>query len=273
MRDFTLNKYRQLLLTLRQAGYTFMPVEQYADHASDGRTVILRHDVDAHPERALSMAQLEHELGIRATYYFRAPEMYTDPVTPFLQGVRDLGHEIGYHYEDLVLSQGTVDKAYDHFCHTLHTLRTFYPVRTIAAHGSPRSDIDSKDLWLHYDYRLLGIVCEPYLDIDYRRVLYLTDTGRRWDGWTVSLRDKIPHAQQTWTDQGLVFHTTDDILLSVETSHKKGRCPKGGGAFPPCLLLSTHPQRWTDNTATWLRELITQNAKNAVKRLLVREAK
>ena len=34
------------------------------------------------------------------------------------------------------------------------------------------------------------IVCEPYFDIDVSDVLYLTDTGRRWDGERSNIRDR-----------------------------------------------------------------------------------
>ena len=58
-------------------------------------------------------------------------------------------------------------------------------------HGSPRSKWDSRDIWQKYDYKKPGIIAEPYFDINFDEVFYLTDTGRRWDGWKVSLRDKL----------------------------------------------------------------------------------
>ena len=37
------------------------------------KCIVLRHDIDRKPENALRMAELEHELGIQSTYYFRFP--------------------------------------------------------------------------------------------------------------------------------------------------------------------------------------------------------
>ena len=37
MRDFTLEKYEQLLTTLRQAGYRFMALEDYVTEAPKGK--------------------------------------------------------------------------------------------------------------------------------------------------------------------------------------------------------------------------------------------
>jgi len=81
-----------------------------------------------------------------------------------------------------------IDKAYESFCRNLEMLRRNFDIKTICMHGSPRSKFDNRLIWTKYDYRDLGIIGEPYFDIDFSEVLYLTDTGRRWDG--VSVRDK-----------------------------------------------------------------------------------
>jgi len=70
-------------------------------------------------------------------------------------------------------------------------------LRHVAAGYGTKSPYESQDIWENrqepgqeYDYRKLGIIGEPYFDIDYDQVFYLTDTGRRWDSWKVSVRDK-----------------------------------------------------------------------------------
>ena len=68
---------------------------------------------------------------------------------------------------------------------------TLSHVKTICMHGSPLSKWDNRDLWKKYDYRDFGIIAEPYFDVDFDEVFYLTDTGRRWDGDKVSVRDKV----------------------------------------------------------------------------------
>jgi hypothetical protein len=79
---------------------------------------------------------------------------------------------------------------------------------------SPRSKYNNRDLWKRYDYRDFGIIGEPYFDVDFDKMFYLTDTGRRWDGWRVSVRDKVPQQAQ-WIKQGLVFRSTDDIIAAA----------------------------------------------------------
>jgi len=38
-------------------------------------------------------------------------------------------------------------------------------------------------------------------------------------------------------------------------------------------MMTTHPQRWTNRKGEWLKELLLQNFKNAVKRILVKNMK
>ena len=257
MKDFTLPKYELLLRTLRDAGFRFVTLEQYVTEQPADRVCILRHDVDARPESAVIMALAEQEMGIRASYYFRSELPSNSPAC--IQQVVAAGHELGYHYEDFVMAHGDVEVAWEHFKRKLEYFRQFYPVRTICAHGGPLSRYDSKDLWDYHDYRLLGIICEPYIDLDYRKIFYLTDTGRRWDGYKVSVRDKIPHAQLGWLAQGLSFHGTNDIIAAAQE-----------GRLPEHILLSSHPQRWIGDRGQWVWELATQNVKNYAKMLLIK---
>ena len=237
------------------------------------RFVILRHDVDKLPANSLRTAEIEHALGIRATYYFRLTESTEtlrarvdgpcpaeDGQAKYIQAIAGLGHEVGYHYEDLSLTAGDITQAYAHFEAALAYLRTFYPVRTICMHGAPTSKWDGKDLWKHYEYRTSGIIGEPYFDTPFGEVFYLTDTGRCWDGYRYSVRDRIEGKQEQWVAQGLEYHSTSDIIRSVADRQ-----------FPSRLMITTHPQRWTNNRLAWWKEAVLQTIKNQVKQLIIKQ--
>lgn len=257
--DFTLRIYRKLLCALQQKGYNFLTFEQYCmllPSQRPERFVILRHDVDLKAKNSLATAQMEHELGISASYYFRVVPQSNKP--EIIRAIAELGHEIGYHYEDMTIANGDVKNAYEHFTQQLAYFRQFYPVRTICMHGAPTSQWDGRDLWEQYDYKQLGIVGEPYFDVDFSEVFYLTDTGRRWDGYKVSVRDKIPLYQDQWTEQGLVYRRTQAIIHAVKEDR-----------LPPRIMITTHPQRWNSRPIPWLMELVLQTIKNAIKRLFL----
>ncbi len=243
--DFSLTKYQELLASLREADYRFQTFDGFLSGAYP-KTIVLRHDVDLRPRHALRFAEVQAALGIAGVYYFRAvPQSWDESI---IRQITALGHEIGYHYECLTTCRGNVALAMQDFGKNLTVLRRLAPVSTICMHGSPLSRFDSRDMWKMHDYRDFGIIGEPYFDVDFTRVLYLTDTGRRWDGERVSVRDKV--------DSGfdLVFRQTDDIIRAART-----------GALPNQVMFTFHPQRWSDDNLFWLKEAISQGIKNVVK--------
>ena len=249
MRDFTLSTLELLLSTLLKNGYSFVTFEEYLTSKPGGKQIILRHDVDAFAQNSLETAIMEHKLGIKGTYYFRIVKQSNKP--KIINAIAELGHEIGYHYEDLAHAHGNKKKAIKSFEKNLAHFRTFYPVKTICMHGSPVSKWDNRTLWEDYDYKKYGIIGEPYFEIDSEKFLYLTDTGRTWDGHKVSVRDKMPLP----SPHKFSFNTSFDIIEKADK-------------LPEQLMITTHPQRWNNNNSRWVMEFVFQNVKNLVKRVI-----
>lgn len=247
--DFTVSQYKLLLQSLIRQNYRFQTFRDFLENPLP-KSIVLRHDVDLLPYNSLAFAKIQAEQGVKGVYYFRAvPESWDVPV---IKQIAELGHEIGYHYECLTTCKGDMPKAIADFERNLAALRKLAPVSTICMHGSPMSRYDSKDLWKHADYRNYGITGEPYFDVDFSKVFYLTDTGRRWDGDKVSVRDKVQASGHR-----LSFHSTPEIIRFA-----------GSGQLPEQIMFTFHPQRWNDNKVLWMKELLLQNLKNTVKRLL-----
>jgi hypothetical protein len=268
--DFTLEAYQNLLNTLQTNGYCFQSFVQFISffdshpYSLNKSIIILRHDVDRNPNNSLITSKIENKLGIKASYYFRIPKTFRSDI---INQIAELGHEIGYHYENMDTCHGDIDKAWDDFRYKLEKLRKIFPVKTICMHGSPLSHYDNRDLWKKYDYRTEGIIGEPYLDVDWEEVFYLTDTGRCWNGKDISIRDKVElkkkmsvcqENRQIKTHIWPVYHSTKDIITAIND-----------GTFPKKAMITTHPQRWTNNPVVWTKELVYQNIKNLVKYFFV----
>ncbi|MFC0876121.1 hypothetical protein ACE01N_05985 [Saccharicrinis sp. FJH2] len=253
--DFTLKTYQQLLNALVQAGYDFQVFSDFIT-TKKTKTVTLRFDSEKNLRNTIYIAEILHEFNIRGTFYIRILKELN--LKGVIEKLKSLNHEIGYHYDDLTESGGNFSKAIDRFKSNLSLLRTIAPVKTIVAEGAPLSKYDNRTLWQIYDYHDYGITGEPYFDVDFSTVLYLTDTGRRWDGYKVSVRDKILEHQERWEREGLVFHSTKDIIKAIQQDR-----------LPDRIMFTFHPQRWHSSLIPWLKELILQRAKNVVKRVLV----
>lgn len=262
--DFTPKKYKQLLLALKNAGYLFVTFEEYCTEQPIERHIILRHDVDLLPERSLALAQIEHSLDIKATYYFRIVPESNQP--EYIRAIADLGHEIAYHYEDLTLAKGDMELSYEMYKKHLNYFRQFYLVKTISMHGSPASKYDNRDIWKENDYRDFNIIGEPYFDfidenvnIDGGKKFYFTDTGRMWDGDKFNVRDKAINRNKK---SNVRVHTTEELARFLTNN-----------SVVQSVMINTHPQRWTDNKIGWVKELIIQRMKNLIKSWIVKRQK
>lgn len=252
-RDFTIDIYTELLRGLRHQGYEFQTFRDYLKNPLE-KVVILRHDVDKKPGNSQHFAEIEHDRGLKSSYYFRV-------VTESLQvdkllAIARLGHEIGYHYEDMDPGKGDPEKAIKSFEENLKKLRKLAPIDTICMHGSPLSKYDNKDLWRHYDYRSYGIIGEPYFDLDYGKIFYITDTGRKWNNRDASIRDKVNSPFE------IEVKSTQHFIELIKA-----------GKMPEKMMINTHPQRWNDDLLPWVVELVFQTVKNRVKRMLARRKK
>ena len=272
--DFTIKTYKSLLQILMEKKYLFLSFQEYIQKKysiqnSNLSFVILRHDVDRLPQNALRMAQLEAQMNIKSTYFFRVINKTFK--SNIIKKIAELGHEIGYHYENLsTVSKQIKNKKYktnhnnkyinklfeyalEDFKMKLKELRKFYPVKTISMHGSPLSKYDNRDLWKKYDYKNEEIIGEPYFDVDFNNILYITDASREWNNENINKRDKVNNKFK------FTFNHTNDIILGLRKN-----------ILPDKIMINIHPEFWANNTVEWYRIFLYRKIRNTIKKIFLK---
>jgi len=122
-------------------------------------------------------------------------------------------------------------------------------------HGSPLSKYDNRDLWKKFDYRTEGIIGEPYIDIDWSKVFYITDAGRSWNNKKVSIRDYVE------SNFDIEVNSSEELINKINL-----------GEMPDQIMLNIHPHNWTDSKIDWVKILIWQSFKNIIKRIINRNS-
>lgn len=261
---FYLTEYEVILRKLlKLPNFNFMTiteVKRAIDVNSNllNKSIILRHDVDRCPKNALRMAELEHALGIKGTYYFRCNKNRIFPVA-YIKKIEKLGHEVGYHYECLSDCNGNKKQALKLFKKNLLLFRKVAVCTSVAMHGKPLSSHNNLDLLYDLNLKEFDLKADAVLSFANVELVYLTDTGGRWNASSrYNLRDHV----------GL---TTIKPLLPNDLQFikwiQKNRQP---------IMLSAHPERWTKNTFNYfvaeMRDQISNLAKEFLKLLRTSKA-
>jgi hypothetical protein len=97
--DFTLSNY-QRIISLAKDTYTF---STFPDYDITSKFILLRHDVDYSVHRALKMARIEHQEGVKATYYLLLHSefynLFEKEISELVKEIISLGHDIGLHFD------------------------------------------------------------------------------------------------------------------------------------------------------------------------------
>lgn len=95
--------YTQAIRTALAKGYQFFTFDQELPFKQNTRSIVIRHDVDIDVALALKIAEVEYDVGISATYFFRLHAekynllSYNSRLA--INKILEMKHKIGFHYD------------------------------------------------------------------------------------------------------------------------------------------------------------------------------
>lgn len=99
--DFTYDEYVDLINLLKEKNYQFT---NYKDYKNIERSVIFRHDIDNSLKRALEIAKIENENGIKSTFFVLLStnfyNIFSKESNSILREIISFGHEVGLHFDE-----------------------------------------------------------------------------------------------------------------------------------------------------------------------------
>lgn len=195
--EFTYDWYRAFLGHLDATGTRF---RTYADDLETG-DVVLRHDVDLSPDRALRVARIEADLGVRATYFFLLSSplynVHNRHTRTVIREIESMGHDVGLHFsthqhwpDDTVIDDATVEGAVERERAALGTVAD--PVDAVSFHAPP-------DWVLGHEFEAFDSAYAPAFVTE---ATYRADSNQRWRE-EPPLADGVPDRLQVATHPGL----------------------------------------------------------------------
>ncbi len=279
MRDFSIKKYKTIIDSLVKNEYKFYSIKESLQQGLNlnKKIAIIRHDIDTMYDLkiAIEMAEYEQKNKVTASYYFRTIPDVFDIET--ITKIYNMGHEIGYHYEVLALTDGDIKKGIELFKGDLVKLRKISPIETICQHGGTLGKYSSTSvlglvksaialltgklnlkyhpsiaLWDNYELDDFGLVGDAYLSLDFKDIKYFSDTGLSWDSHGTRIVDNVEEGENS----KVIAHTTNDLINLINNN----KVPK--------INLLVHPANWHDNLYDWLKWRTLQNVRNTVKKII-----
>ncbi|SDL46347.1 hypothetical protein SAMN05216497_1435 [Clostridium cochlearium] len=146
----------------------------YYNKADNKKNIVLRHDIDDDLKGTKKFFEIEKELKVKSSYYFRLNTLDTE----IANEVVDYGSEIGYHYEELAtyckknkiknkdsINNENITNIYEMFRNNIKSKFKNYDIKTISSHGdfyNREIGVPNHHIFNYFKYDDLGISIETY---------------------------------------------------------------------------------------------------------------
>jgi len=205
-----------------------------AVHNTDKQFIIFKHDVETQPSKALKLSQIENKHGIKGSFYVQAYLLNNPEHIRILQQIKQLGHEVSYHYDVLDANNGNFERANDEFQENLQKFKNSgFDIITVCQHGNPIKN--RKGYTSNRDFFRNKTIANQYKEIsdivvNFREktgvdFTYISDAGYSWN---IILDPE--NNDRINGDTDIKLNGFEDMLNEI----KKGKS----------IIISTHPHRW-----------------------------
>ena len=186
-----LDDYEEIIKEAKDKDYVVCNVSEFFLKYlnTDGKYLILRHDVDYKTPGIEKMFLIEKKYNVTSTYYFRDNTLYEN----LAKQMNSCGFEVGYHYETIahLIQKGIIHEKSDidvelvreEFKKELDLFvnRVGFPIKSCAAHGAPeniRIGVSNNIIFEGIDASKLGVDFEAYnIPLINAITSYISDSG------------------------------------------------------------------------------------------------
>lgn len=174
--DFTYEGYSTLIQLLKDSGYVFSDYHKFDFQ----KTVILRHDIDSDISKAVVMAEIENQLNVKSTYFVLVSSdfynVFSKKNTECLMKIRELGHEIGLHFDEVKYSDEDVSilEKIEEEIEILEKCLGENTIKTVSMHRPSQKTLDA-----NYKIRN-GEIINSYGEEFFKKFKYLSDSRMHW---------------------------------------------------------------------------------------------
>jgi len=233
---FIYKNWEKFCFELNELGIKTCTALEALSISSENRNfVIIKHDVETSVQKALAIANIEHQFNIQTTYYVQSYLLNSSDNLLMLKEIKDLGHEVTYHYDVLDSNKGDWKLAILEFNSTLLKFAKYgFDVKTVCPHGNPvmvRNGWSSnKDFFRCEEIKniypkISDIVINPE-KFGANNFSYVSDAGY---GWKIIADISNNDRKSLLKDEKI--KNLDELIKLISKNEKS-------------FIISAHPHRW-----------------------------
>jgi len=255
---FVYNKWEWFCKNLKENGIYSISAKSLLEQKKSC-FLILKHDVETNPKKALQLAKIEAQYGHSGVYYVQAYLLDDKDNVNILKQIQDLGHEVSYHHDVMDSTGGNIDTAIEVFEENKDTFEKYgLKINTVCQHGNPivkRVGYSSnRDFFrnskVREKYSEISEIMVDFKDktgVDYK---YISDAGYGW--------------KLIFDPENNDIVNSDDKNILLGDLKRVIKVIKEEGA----VIVSTHPHRWQSNMFTAILKRVVFSTVRLVARIM-----
>ena len=254
---FTYNNWDKFCSTIRKNNHCCTRAMDIISVVKKNKKfIILKHDVETNVKKALIFAKIEHKYKISGTFYIQEYLLDNPKNIKILNQIKQLGHEVAYHYDIMDSNGGDWQKATSEFIINIEKFKKFgFKIKTICPHGNPvmirngwssNKDFFRNEKIKNQFNKIIDIVINFHQEI-IKEYLYISDTGYNWQ-----LITNIANDDQKNSKPNKKINNLEGVIRLTNNQNS--------------LIISIHPHRWSKYTLIMeMRILMFKIVKNCIK--------
>ena len=257
---FVYKQWDEFCRKLKDNGFASVSAATILKAKPDKPFLVLKHDVETNPSKALRFAQIESKYSHKGSYYVQAYLLNNSKNINILKQIQELGHEVSYHHDVMDSNKGDINKAAEEFRRNIELFENndFY-VRTVCQHGNPVIDRDgylsnrdffrnAKMVQMYEHISEIMVNFKSRIDEDYK---YISDAGYGWKIIFDPENNDIVNSEE----KDIALENLDKVLDVIKNQKS--------------VIVSTHPHRWYSNVASaQAKEIVFKSIKYSIKCML-----
>ncbi|WP_102348315.1 hypothetical protein [Bacillus sp. Marseille-P3661] len=257
---FIYKQWDEFCKKLYNEGFISQTASDLKKNNSDKPFLVLKHDVETNPSKALKLAQIENKYSHKGSYYVQAYLLKRKKHIKTLKKIQELGHEVSYHHDVMDGNKGDIVKAKAEFQRNVDIFQgNGFAIETVCQHGNPV--IERNGYYSNRDFFRDNEVAELYHNIDEIMVnfrsrinhnyKYISDAGY---GWKI-IFDPENNDRIKSSEKDVPLDNLDKVMKIIRTQNS--------------VIISTHPHRWNSSKLNAkFKNIIFKNIKFTAKIML-----